>query len=50
VWIEQHTPGKRPAPMQLGNDTYPPMGDAPGEYVRRVVTFPTETSTAKGTQ
>jgi polyhydroxyalkanoate synthase len=50
VWIEQHTPGKRPAPIQLGNDTYPPMGDAPGEYVRRVVTFPTETSTAKGTQ
>ncbi|HTZ15846.1 MAG TPA: alpha/beta fold hydrolase [Mycobacterium sp.] len=40
-WIERHTPGKRPAPMRLGNDTYPPVGDAPGEYVRRVITFPT---------
>jgi polyhydroxyalkanoate synthase len=41
AWIERHTPGKRPAPMRLGNDTYPPVGDAPGEYVRRVITFPT---------
>jgi polyhydroxyalkanoate synthase len=50
AWIERHTPGKRPAPMRLGNDTYPPVGEAPGEYVRRVITFPTDTSTAKGTQ
>jgi polyhydroxyalkanoate synthase subunit PhaC len=50
AWIERRTPGKRPAPMRLGNDTYPPVGDAPGEYVRRVITFPTYTSTAKGTQ
>jgi polyhydroxyalkanoate synthase subunit PhaC len=41
AWIERHTPGKRPAPMRQGNDTYPPVGDAPGEYVRRVITFPT---------
>jgi len=50
AWIGRHTPGKRPAPMRLGSDTYPPVGDAPGEYVRRVITFPTDTSTAKGTQ
>ena len=50
AWIERHTPGKRPAPTRLGSDTYPPVGDAPGEYVRRVITFPTDTSTAKGTQ
>jgi polyhydroxyalkanoate synthase subunit PhaC len=50
AWIEQHTPGKRPAPVRLGSDTYPPVGDAPGEYVRRVITFPTDTSVAKGTQ
>jgi polyhydroxyalkanoate synthase subunit PhaC len=49
AWIERHTPGKRTAPTQLGNDTYPPVGDAPGEYVRRVITFPTNTSSAKGT-
>ena len=50
AWIERHTPGKRPAPMRLGNDTYPPVGDAPGEYVRRVITFATDTSTTKGSQ
>jgi polyhydroxyalkanoate synthase len=50
AWIERHTPGKRPAPLRLGNDTYPPVGDAPGEYVRRVITFATDTSTTKGSQ
>jgi len=50
AWIERHTPGKRPAPTRLGNDTHPPVGDAPGEYVRRLITFPAATSTAKGTQ
>ncbi|MGC1804517.1 MAG: alpha/beta fold hydrolase, partial [Mycobacterium sp.] len=41
AWIERHTPAKRPAPTRMGNATYPPVGDAPGEYVRRVITFPT---------
>jgi polyhydroxyalkanoate synthase len=50
AWIERHTPGKRSAPVRLGSDTYPPLGDAPGEYVRRVITLPTDTLTAKGTQ
>jgi polyhydroxyalkanoate synthase len=50
AWIERHTPGKRPAPTRLGSDAHPPMDDAPGEYVRRVITFPADTSTAKGIQ
>jgi polyhydroxyalkanoate synthase len=45
AWIERRTPGKRPAPERLGSDTYPPVCDAPGEYVRRVITFPAEAST-----
>jgi polyhydroxyalkanoate synthase subunit PhaC len=49
AWIERRTPGKRLAPVRLGSDSYPPVGDAPGEYVRRVITFPPDTSTAKGT-
>ena len=36
-WIEEHTPGKRPAPPRLGSDSYPPLGDAPGDYVRRLL-------------
>ena len=36
-WIEQHTPDTRPAPGQPGNDAYPPLADAPGEYVMRVL-------------
>ena len=35
-WIEEHTPGKRPAPPRLGSDSCPPLGDAPGDYVRRL--------------
>jgi polyhydroxyalkanoate synthase len=50
AWIERHTPAKRPASVRLGNDTYPPVGDAPGEYVRRVVTFAAGTSKTKGSQ
>jgi NAD(P)-dependent dehydrogenase (short-subunit alcohol dehydrogenase family) len=37
-WIEEHTPDPRPAPRRLGSDSYPPLGDAPGDYVRRVLT------------
>jgi polyhydroxyalkanoate synthase len=37
-WIEKRTPAKQPAPTRLGNDTYPPLDDAPGEYVKRLLT------------
>src|SRR5208282_5732373 len=37
-WIEKRTPDKKPAPTRLGNDACPPLGDAPGEYVKRLVT------------
>jgi polyhydroxyalkanoate synthase len=37
-WIEKRTPDQKPAPTRLGNDACPPLGDAPGEYVRRLVT------------
>ena len=37
-WIENRTPDKKPAPTRLGNDDCPPLGDAPGEYVKRLVT------------
>jgi polyhydroxyalkanoate synthase len=37
-WIEKRTPDKKPAPTRLGNDTYPPLIGAPGEYVKRLVT------------
>jgi polyhydroxyalkanoate synthase subunit PhaC len=37
-WIEKRTPDQKPAPARLGNDAYPPLGDAPGEYVKRLVT------------
>ena len=37
-WIEKRTPDQKPAPTRLGNDAYPPLGDAPGEYVKRLVT------------
>ena len=36
-WIEEHTPGKRPAPPRPGSDSYPPLGEAPGDYIRRVL-------------
>ncbi len=37
-WISKRTPDQKPAPARLGNDAYPPLGDAPGEYVKRLVT------------
>jgi polyhydroxyalkanoate synthase subunit PhaC len=37
-WIEKRTPDQKPAPARLGNDACPPLGDAPGEYVKRLVT------------
>ena len=37
-WIEKRTPDQKPAPTRLGNDAYPPLADAPGEYVKRMVT------------
>jgi polyhydroxyalkanoate synthase subunit PhaC len=37
-WIEKRTPDQKPAPARLGHDAYPPLGDAPGEYVKRMVT------------
>src|SRR6202167_1856898 len=37
-WIEKRTPDQKPAPARLGNDAYPPLGAAPGEYVKRMVT------------
>jgi len=37
-WIEKRTPDQKPAPARLGNDAYPPLGGAPGEYVKRLVT------------
>ncbi|HME64304.1 MAG TPA: hypothetical protein VKG61_05360, partial [Streptosporangiaceae bacterium] len=37
-WIEKRTPDQKPALTRLGNDAYPPLGDAPGEYVKRLVT------------
>ncbi|MGV0768440.1 PHA/PHB synthase family protein [Mycobacterium syngnathidarum] len=33
-WIAKRTPGTRPAPTMLGSLTHPPVGDAPGQYVR----------------
>ena len=36
-WIEEHTPGKRPAPPRLGSEAFPPLGEAPGDYARRLL-------------
>ena len=36
-WIDEHTPDQRPAPQRLGSASHPPLGDAPGDYVRRVL-------------
>jgi polyhydroxyalkanoate synthase len=33
-WIQERTPETRPATDQLGSATYPPLGNAPGDYVR----------------
>jgi polyhydroxyalkanoate synthase len=37
-WISKRTPDQKPAPTRLGSDAFPPLGDAPGEYVKRLVT------------
>jgi polyhydroxyalkanoate synthase len=37
-WISKRTPDQKLAPTRLGNDACPPLGDAPGEYVKRLVT------------
>ena len=34
-WIAKHTPATGPAPAQLGSQAYPPLADAPGEFVHR---------------
>jgi polyhydroxyalkanoate synthase len=34
-WIAKHTPVTAPAPAQLGSQAYPPLADAPGEFVHR---------------
>ena len=36
-WIEEHSPDKRLRPPRLRSDSYRPLGDAPGDYVRRVI-------------
>lgn len=38
TWIEKLTPETQPAPTRLGSDAFPPLDDAPGQYVRRVLT------------
>ncbi|WP_158296659.1 PHA/PHB synthase family protein [Nocardioides albidus] len=37
-WISTRTPDKVPAPTEPGSAAYPPLCDAPGEYVRVVLT------------
>lgn len=37
-WVEKLTPEKRPAPEHPGSLQFPPLDDAPGEYVKRMVT------------
>lgn len=37
-WISKRTPGTRAAPTMLGSDAHPPVGDAPGEYLRTRLT------------
>jgi polyhydroxyalkanoate synthase len=32
-WIGKHAGAKRPAPLEAGNGTYKPLGEAPGTYV-----------------
>ncbi len=34
-WIAKHTPATEPAPAQFGSQAYPPLADAPGEFVHR---------------
>ncbi|WP_019204319.1 alpha/beta hydrolase [Tsukamurella sp. 1534] len=38
AWIESREPEKIPAPTSQGSEEFPPIGDAPGEYVMRVLT------------
>jgi polyhydroxyalkanoate synthase len=33
TWLAKHAGGQRPAPAATGNETYPPLGPAPGTYV-----------------
>lgn len=34
-WLGEQSSGTRPAPTGLGSETHPPLGAAPGRYVRR---------------
>jgi polyhydroxyalkanoate synthase len=34
-WLAAHSTAKRVAPPALGAPQYPPVDDAPGEYVRQ---------------
>jgi poly[(R)-3-hydroxyalkanoate] polymerase subunit PhaC len=36
-WLKEHTGGERDAPKGAGSDAFPPLGPAPGEYVREHV-------------
>lgn len=38
TWVEQRAPEKVARPQHHGSATYPPLDDAPGRYVRRVIT------------
>lgn len=35
AWLDEQSSGTRPAPTGLGSDALPPLGAAPGRYVRR---------------
>ena len=37
AWLAQQKGGERKAPAHVGNATYPPLGPAPGHYVREQV-------------
>jgi polyhydroxyalkanoate synthase len=41
-WLADRSGGRHPARNVLGNKTYPPLGNAPGEYVRFKVSTPSD--------
>lgn len=36
-WLVEHEPRTRPAPSEAGSSSHPPLADAPGDYVRRLL-------------
>jgi polyhydroxyalkanoate synthase len=38
AWIASREPGRIPAPSEQGSAEFPPVGDAPGDYVRHMLT------------